>query len=247
MTVPRVIHSAWLQGAAQAPAIVQLCFSRWTRLNPEYQLRVLQASDASTLLGGHAFPALPAQALSDIMRVKLLLEHGGIWADATLFPVFPLRDWLPGMMARGDFFAFARPGPDRPLASWFLAAPPGHTLMVKLWREILRFWSRARRPVMFGDSIIPPDPAGSVSPAGDPDIYPYFWLHYLFQYLLDSDADFAAAWALCAQPSADAPHLLQTMFVNAAPLEAMTGAARAAPVQKLNWRDAYPIEILAQV
>lgn len=48
--LPRVIYSAWLQGAAQAPAIAPFCFQRWARLNPEYQLRVQEASDAAALL-----------------------------------------------------------------------------------------------------------------------------------------------------------------------------------------------------
>jgi mannosyltransferase OCH1-like enzyme len=81
-----VIYSAWLQGAAQAPSVVQSCFQRWARLNPEYQLHVLEASDATALLAGAKFPAMPPQALSDILRVKLLLEHGGLWEDATLLP-----------------------------------------------------------------------------------------------------------------------------------------------------------------
>src|ERR1700757_4272381 len=105
-SVPRVIYSAWLQGAARAPAIVQLCFTRWARLNPAYQLRVLEASDAAALLMAHNIPPVPAQALSDIIRIKLLLEHGGIWVDATLFPVVPLDAWLPGVMGGGEFFAF---------------------------------------------------------------------------------------------------------------------------------------------
>jgi mannosyltransferase OCH1-like enzyme len=48
--LPRVIYSAWLQAVAQAPAVVQCCFTRWTRLNPDYRLQVLDAKDATTLL-----------------------------------------------------------------------------------------------------------------------------------------------------------------------------------------------------
>jgi len=248
-SIPRVIYLAWLQGAAQAPAIVQLCFQRWARLNPEYQLRVLEASDAAALLAGAKFPHLPPQALSDILRVKLLLEHGGLWVDATLFPVLPLESWLPGQMAGAEFFAFARPGPDRPISSWFLAVTPGHVIMQKLWHEILRFWCKPRRLAAYDGGLIPPNPAASVAPeaGGASGGYPYFWLHYLFQYLLETDAAFAAAWALCPQPSALPPHQLQAVCAGAAPVEAIIAAARTAPVQKLDWRANYPLDMLARL
>jgi len=48
--IPRVIYSAWLQGLAQVPAVVQLCFTRWARLNPEYRLQMLDATHAAALL-----------------------------------------------------------------------------------------------------------------------------------------------------------------------------------------------------
>jgi Capsular polysaccharide synthesis protein len=248
-SVPRVIYSAWLQGVAQAPPIVQLCFSRWARLNPEYQLRVLEASDATAALASHNFPDIPVQALTDILRVKLLLEQGGIWVDATLLPVVPLQGWLPGLMAGTDMFAFARPGPDRPISSWFLAAAPGHIIIRKLWHEILRFWHKPRRMAQYNGGPTPPDPAASVAPraGGATDEYPYFWLHYLFQYLLETDAAFASAWALCPEVSAGPPHRLQTICTVPVTSEVVYAAAAEAPVQKLNWRASYPLDVLARL
>jgi Capsular polysaccharide synthesis protein len=248
-SVPRVIYSAWLQGVAQAPAIVQLCFTRWARLNPEYQLRVLDASDAAALLAGHNLPAVPAQAFTDILRVKLLLEHGGIWADATVLPVAPLRDWLPGLMPDSGIFAFSRPGPDRPIASWFMAAAPGHVIVQKLWDEIRHFWRKPRRMAQYNGGLIPPSPSASVAPGsgGATDEYPYFWLHYLFQYLLETDAVFASVWALCPQISAEPPHRLQNVCAGPVTAQVMEAAAKAAPVQKLNWRASYRLDVLARL
>lgn len=247
-SVPRVIYSAWLQGAAQAPAIVQLCFNRWARLNPDYQLRVLEASEAAALLAPHNIPALPAQALCDILRIKLLHEQGGLWVDASLFPVVPLARWLPAQMADTGFCAFARPGPDRPISSWFMAAQPGHAMVRKLWHETLRFWHKPRRMARYNGSLIPPNPAASVAPAagGATDAYPYFWLHYLFQYLLDTDMEFAALWARCTPPPAGPPHRLQTACTQPVTAAMLHAAAHAAPVQKLNWRVTYPLDIFAQ-
>jgi len=182
-SVPRVIHSAWLQGVAQAPAIVQLCFTRWARLNPEYQLRVLDASDAAALLAGHNLPAVPAQAFTDILRVKL------------------------------------------------------------------HFWRKPRRMAQYNGGLIPPSPSASVAPGsgGATDEYPYFWLHYLFQYLLETDAVFASVWALCPQISAEPPHRLQNVCAGPVTAQVMEAAAKAAPVQKLNWRASYKLDVLARL
>lgn len=242
--VPRVIYSAWLQGAAQAPALVRLCFERWARLNPEYQLRVIEASEAAAILSPYRLPPVPAQAMTDMLRIELLRRHGGIWVDASLLPIRPLAHWLPPC----DFFAYAQPGPDRPLSSWFIAAAPG-PMPEALWIEILRFWSRPRRLAQYAGGIIPPDPVASVAPeaGGTSEFYPYFWLHYLFRHLLETDPDFAAAWARSPRPPAGPPHSLQAACAGSVSEPAIRAAAARAPVQKLNWRAPYPLALLARL
>jgi len=244
--IPKIIYSLWLQGIAQAPALVRLNFTRWAQLNPEYQLKILDRQDVDALFVGSDLPidALSPQALSDVVRIRLLHDMGGIWVDASLFPVKALDEWLPEVMTEAGFFAFERPGPDRPISSWFLVATAENPILRAWWSEIKRFWCKPRQLV----GGIPDDPAGSVSPAhaAAEQKYPYFWLHYLFQYLLDTSPEFAALWGDCVQILADAPHRLQTLFINnAAPSETeIRLAAGAAPVQKLNWRVAYPVDVL---
>ena len=82
---------------------------------------------------------------------------------------------------------------------------------------------------------------------GATDEYPYFWVHYLFQYLLETDAIFASAWALCPQISAEPPHRLQNVCAGPVTAQGMEAAAKAAPVQKLNWRASYKLDVLARL
>jgi hypothetical protein len=79
--------------------------------------------------------------------------------------------------------------------------------------------------------------------------YPYFWFHYLFGYLLKTDPDFARQWSLCRKVPAQAPHYLQALFAarRAPSPETIWTAARAAPMQKLNWRQPYPLHIFEQL
>jgi mannosyltransferase OCH1-like enzyme len=124
----------WLQGEQAAPELVRLNFRRWASLNPDYDLGILNGDDVDRLLVGFNLrpTQMMPQALSNVVRAKLLLQ-GGVWADATLFPTEPLDAWLPDRLKDAGFFAFERPGADRPLSTWFLAASPDHVMMRKLW------------------------------------------------------------------------------------------------------------------
>jgi hypothetical protein len=177
-------------------------------------------------------------------RTRLLLEGGGVRVDASLFPVRPFDDWLGEALTESGFFAFERPGPDRPISSWFLVAAPRNPIFQAWWTELCRFWARPRRLV----PGTPADPAACVSPAqaAESDETPYFWFHYLFQYLLETDPEFAARWNRCAKYPADDPHRLRFLFRDdPAPSEsAITAALRSAPVHKLDWRATYPLELL---
>jgi hypothetical protein len=248
--IPKIIYSLWYQGIGQAPDVVRLCFQRWQTLNPGYEMRILEAGDVRRLLQGFPLPveSISMQALSDIVRIHLLAETGGVWTDATVLPVRPLEAWLAELTQDTGFFAFDRPRPDRPLSSWFLAASRPHPLIQKWLREVTRFWCRPRTCVLYNGNMIPPDPNWEVAPEGGArhDRYPYFWFHYLFGYLLKEDAEFARLWGLCRKVDAEPPHRVQRLFSQGSALsrEAISAALQAAPVQKLNWRQLYPLSLL---
>jgi hypothetical protein len=207
--MPRTIYTLWLQGEALAPPIVRLNLRRWAALNPNYVLRVLDRHDVAGWLADSGIPldTMPIQALSDMMRARVLLLEGGIWTDASVFPSRPLDDWLPAALNQAGFFAFDRPDADRAVASWFLAASPGHRMMQQWWTEVRRFWSKPRTLARYPNGIIPADPVWTVAPDGGAatDEFPYFWFHYLFGYLPETDPAFAAQWALCPKVPAGPP------------------------------------------
>jgi hypothetical protein len=219
-------------------------------LNPDYELRILDGDDVDRLLLGFrvAPQRMTVQALSDVVRTKLLLE-GGVWADASVLPIEPLDAWLPDLLKDSGFFAFERPGVDRPLSSWFLAASRNHVLMKKWWGEVERYWSKPRSRARYdgGNANVAPNPVWEVAPNGGAvkDEYPYYWFHYLFRYLLETDADFASHWDCCSKLSAQPPHQLHRLFAGADQpgRQTIIEVARSAPVQKLVWRHTYPLDI----
>lgn len=164
--MPKIIWCCWFQGREQAPHLVRSCLHSWEARNPGWEVRCLDRHSVARYA-----PALTdfdldsrsvtAASLSDIVRLSLLHEYGGVWVDATVFCNRPLDEWLPGHMAEG-FFAFDRP--DRPLASWFLAAAPYDPVIARWFAAAMDYWENR-------------------SETDD-----YFWVHNLFGALLATDA-----------------------------------------------------------
>lgn len=249
--IPKIIHAFWLQGASKAPPLVKACLGSWQHHNPGWTVTILDRSGLASALTENeralAAKMSPA-ALSDLLRLSLLLRQGGIWVDATLACQTPLETWLPDVLTHG-FFAFDRPGPDRPVASWFLAARPGHPI-IDAWHALAcSLWAlpdvvgvdpvdQSRR--YLDEARYGPKPWRQKSFWEGLTHLPYFWVHYLFDYLVTTDRAYGEAWADIPKMSAHLPQNLQRRGLIGGPGGDATLstfiAASPTPVQKLNWR-----------
>ncbi len=213
----KIIWTLWLQGETAAPPIVRHCLESWRTLNPEWDVRCL---DADTIRQYVDIPDafnpdlkdITATSFSDMVRLLLLYEYGGVWVDATCFCNKPLDEFLADKMDTG-FFAFSKPAPDRPLASWFLAAQP-HNIIIATWLEkALEYWDGRRKANA------------------------YFWLHNLLNALLKSDENFTNALSKMPEIGADQPHsLLHSDGFSASPLDQVADIDWQSPLFKLSYR-----------
>jgi hypothetical protein len=185
--LPKVIWMLWLQGWDRAPRLVRACRQSWEANNPNWTIHCLdRVSVVKFVANCDTLAALvdcdqPPEATSDRLRVALLAQHGGVWADATTYCLRPLDDWLFDVL-RSGFFAFDRPGPDRLVSSWFLAAEPGNDL-VRRWAEAtLEYWKERRQR------------------------HHYYWFHYLFGAEYEKDPVFRSVYDNMSKISADGPH-----------------------------------------
>jgi len=252
---PKRIYSLWMQGESAAPDLVKFNWDRWSRLNPDFELVILDGTAALRRIG--SFPIDPGrlapQAFSDVLRAKLLADAGGVWTDASVFPVIPLSDWIDRCLTGSTFFAYEAPGKDRPISSWFLVAREDSLIMRAWWDALLAYWYKPRGIALDkeGRARIPDDPPGAVAPGRGAlaDTYPYFWFHYLFAYLCETNQSFQQEWARCSRKSALPPHRLQGLFSHDPDARGadIVRESRTAEVQKLNWQIPYPLALLAQV
>ena len=189
--LPRVIHMFWDQGFENAPPLIQRCVESWRQQNPGWRLNLLGAAEAESILPRDILPDRSLIAsYADVLRVRLLRSEGGVWADATCYCNKSLDSWLPWVMAQSDFFAFARPGYDRALSSWFLASQPEGRIITRFDEDIAAYIGRLRAPPRA-----------------------YFWLHYLFEANLRWSRTFRHTWGHVPSLSATPIHLAQTLLV----------------------------------
>jgi len=115
------------------------------------------------------------QHRADIIRVNLLQQYGGVWADATLWCNKPLSDWVNKHTHHG-FFAFSNPGHqlndgDTALfSSYFLISEKGGHVISTLSDAIFQYWK--------------------INNQEDE----YFWINTLFNNLYKKDKKFRSIW-----------------------------------------------------
>ncbi len=223
---PQIIWIYWHQGVEQAPEVVRKCISSWKELNPSYEVRVLDRHAVvkfvdTDLLAYNKAAKKSLAAYSDVLRINLLEKYGGIWVDSTLLCLQPLSQWLE--RKEYDFFAFSNPGPDRMVSSWFLAADR-ESYIVQQWKKACdAYWSRWKLK------------------------RPYYWLHYLFGEIYNSDELFKERWDFVEKINSDGPHHLtpfrQKFFEEATAERKTKLLGQNSPVLKLTYKclqDGYP-------
>lgn len=212
----KTIWAFWDTGEQAAPMYIQKCLNSWRLHNPEWRLEVLSFDNIDLVLEmknlfGENYQSIPIQALTDLIRVNLLAKYGGVWVDATCVCKKPLDVWLPSLMKSG-YFAFHKPGADRELASWFMAASDDCWLPKRWVQHINPLWANYQNIEIYQWDSSPEGLDFKQSPWLDksfwhePQRLPYFWLHYSFAYLLTVAPGLKSVWENTPKFSADIPH-----------------------------------------
>ena len=254
--IPKRIFSYWHQGVEAAPPVVSLCIRSLTRHHPEWEITLLDHKSVQDWLEPISIPEekwciLPLPHRSDVIRTQLLLRHGGVWADPTVWFSGPMDDWLRERMASG-LFMFHRPGRDRLISNWFIAAEAGNPLLARLYDELCRYWREndfetigftQRRAVNFLSRVLHRNLSLPQIWFSKPMIRlfrhaPYMVYHYLFAKMVRTDPACAAVWEATRRESADAPiRLLRHGLLSPLTPEAeQTLQVADPPLFKLTWK-----------
>lgn len=212
--LPRRIYMFWDSGFDNAPDIVQFCLRSWRACNPDWDIITLDQAGADRIIERALFPQdMKIAHYADVLRTALLSEGGGVWADASCLCLRPLDHWLPHIFNQCAFFAFHKPGQDRLISSWFLAAGQHSVVIQEMYHMFLSYWKW--------------EPHRGSSP-------PYFWFHYLFEYLIHNQPNVQAQWSFMPKLSAVPVHQLKRVLTGAVENSSqLRNRIVASPVQKL--------------
>eukprot|EP00927_Polykrikos_kofoidii_P072409 TRINITY_DN68529_c0_g1_i1.p1 TRINITY_DN68529_c0_g1~~TRINITY_DN68529_c0_g1_i1.p1 ORF type:complete len:374 (+),score=51.79 TRINITY_DN68529_c0_g1_i1:37-1122(+) len=212
--IPRVVWLLWFQGWDKAPQVCRRCRQSFELWNPGWDVRALSEADLPAVLAGYseefstlgeamAIEALlarglqwiPPAALADLVRLYLLSNFGGVWADATVLCRRPLDEWIDEASGSSEgFFAYSPEAhtPERiPVVTSFMASVPRHPIMVNWLNSLTHHWK------------LPSEQR--------PDLG-YFWAHQLFGKLVEDNEHAKSLWTKATKLSGEyevpGPHRL---------------------------------------
>jgi len=134
----KTIWMLWLQGWDRAPTISDKCVESWKYHNPDWDIILLDENNYSNYIDlDKTLPGLNTNniSLSNIIRVSLIKEYGGVWADSTLFCNKSLDKWLPE-----DSFLFSNPSPTRMICSWFIFGERSSKIITDWYNSTVEYW-----------------------------------------------------------------------------------------------------------
>jgi len=143
------IFLLWLQGWENATWLNKQVAESWEINNPEWKIHYVDLVNLKNYVNDIDYiydeekEFLP-QTKSDIIRLSLLKNHGGIWADATLLCMQPLDHWVHEAVEPSQFWMYHGHGGGMSKeigpAIWFIISQKGEYIITKWKEEADNFW-----------------------------------------------------------------------------------------------------------
>ena len=168
---PKKIWLLWFQGWKNAPEIVQNVKESWILHNPNWEIILLDDNNIKEYVKIDLPENAQYAAKSDIIRLYLLKNYGGIWSDATMPCIAPIDTWIYDAVERCQFFMYHGRDKGRGPASWFICSYPNNYIITKWCEKTEIFWKNTTT-----------------------SDYEYLWMDKLFAELCLNDEEFLKIW-----------------------------------------------------
>lgn len=173
------IFILWLQGWDNVPWLVKQVSESWQINNPDWKIHHIDFDNLKNYVTDIDYiydesKHITPQAKSDIIRLSLLKNHGGVWADATMLCMQPLNHWVFDAVEFSKLWMYhgQTAGMDKEVApaSWFIISEKNEHMITK-WKEACDiYWSQRSHAHTYG------------------------WIDELFRDLFYSDEKFHDLW-----------------------------------------------------
>ena len=173
------IFILWLQGWQDAKWLNKQVAESWIINNPDWKIHYIDFDNLKDYVNDIEYiydqnKNISPQAKSDIIRLSLLKNYGGIWADATMLCMQPVDHWINDAIEPSGLWMYhghgaglhKKLGP----ASWFIVSKK-NGYMINKWKDICdHFWYNNNSTNY------------------------YSWMDGLFKMLLEKDETFFDLW-----------------------------------------------------
>lgn len=114
------------------PDIVRRCIETWRKMNPLWKVTVMSAASTEGMPKPEGFSSLGIQHQSDWTRLATMLEHGGMWVDASCVAFKPIETFID--LNDDSMQGWETPFGGGSMETWGFAVPPQRSLAAK-WKE----------------------------------------------------------------------------------------------------------------
>lgn len=140
------VYICWLQGIENAPELVQSCYQSMKHHIKDKKIVVITAENYSQYVTLPDFiiekwkkGIISNTHFSDILRLEILIEHGGIWLDSTVY----LTDSLPSYITDSELFVYRAGWFDYELVnmgSWLIRSTPNNIILNETQNLLFKYW-----------------------------------------------------------------------------------------------------------
>jgi len=179
MLMNKQVFILWLQGWDNAPWLQKQVAESWEINNPGWNIIYIDFNNLKNYVSDIDYiydetKDITPQAKSDIIRLSLLKNHGGVWADATMLCMQPLDHWVEEALSPTGFWMYHGNGGDMDditgPASWFIISEKDNYLITKWKNSCDRYWNTHN------------------------SAHTYFWMDLLFKKCFEIDQNFRYIW-----------------------------------------------------
>ena len=150
----------WLQGWEYAPWLMKQVAESWEINNPDWKVNYVDFKNLKNYVNDIDYiydrnKRITLQAKSDIVRLSLLKNHGGIWADATMLCMQPLDYWVHEAVEKAGMWMYHGRGYMGKIptnwgwASWFIVSKKNNEI-IRVWKERCdEYWSKNNKALEY--------------------------------------------------------------------------------------------------
>lgn len=218
----KVIWQYWHQGVENAPLLIQKCFESVKKFHPDWEVRILSfdtIGEYVTLPEKYydllAKGKIPIAIFSDVLRLYLLREYGGLWIDSTIF----LTDRLNDDILDAEFMVMQKDIATDPaeniMSCFFIRSKSNALLLEAIRRSIENYWQE-------NDYLVN-----------------YFIFEHIATLLANGNDALKTAWAKIPYYSAEDAGILQTRLFDAYDEAVFKEIKQLTSIHKLTYKKSF--------